>query len=192
MLQRAYSWMMDKAAHDHAKGWLAAISFAESSFFPLPPDLMLIPMVLANPKDWYRLAGLCTLASVIGGFLGYAIGFWTMVTLGQTLLGALGLAAKFEALRPFIDQYGVWLIVIKGMTPIPYKLITISAGAFHFDLLQFALASVAARGLRFFLVAALLWRCGDAMRQFIEKRLTLVTSAIAILLVGGFAALKLL
>lgn len=192
MLTRAYNWMMDKATHDHAKGWLAVISFAESSFFPLPPDLMLIPMVLARPGEWWRLAGLCTLASVIGGFVGYAIGFWAMDTIGQVLLGMLGLMGKFEALKPFVAQYGVWLILVKGMTPIPYKLITISAGAFHFDLLLFALASVAARGMRFFLLAALLWRFGESMRQFIEKRLMLVTSAIAVLVVGGFVALKFL
>ena len=192
MLQRAYTWMMDKATHDHAKGWLAVMSFAESSFFPLPPDVMLIPMVLANPKDWFKVAGLCTLASVLGGFLGYAIGFWAMDSIGQGLLAALGLVGKFEALKPFIAQYGVWLILIKGMTPIPYKLITISAGAFHFDLLLFTVASVLARGMRFFLLAALLWRFGESMRSFIEKRLMLVTSGIAVLLVGGFAALKLL
>ncbi len=192
MLQRAYNWMMDKATHDHAKAWLAVVSFAESSFFPLPPDLMLIPMVLAQPKNWYKLAGLCTLASVVGGFFGYAIGYFAMDTIGQWLLGALGLLDKFEALKPWIAQYGVWLILIKGMTPIPYKLITITAGAFHFDLLQFTLASIVARGVRFFLSAALLWRFGEPIRLFIEKRLALVTSAIAILLVGGFAAVKLL
>ena len=192
MLQRAYSWMMDKAGQTQAKRWLAVMSFAESSFFPLPPDIMLIPMVLANPKEWFKLAGLCTLASVLGGFLGYAIGFWAMDTIGQSLLAALGLAGKFAALKPVIDQYGVWLIVIKGMTPIPYKLITISAGAFHFNLLLFAMASVAARGMRFFLLALLLWRFGEPMRRFVEQRLMLVTSGIAILLVGGFVALKLL
>ncbi len=153
---------------------------------------MLIPMVLATPAAWYRLAALCTLASVAGGFLGYAIGYLAMDTIGQWLFGSLGLLDKFEALKPWIAQYGVWLILIKGMTPIPYKLITISAGAFHFDLLSFALASVAARGVRFFLSAFLLWRFGAPVRQFIEKRLVLVTSGIAILLVGGFAALKLL
>lgn len=192
MLQRTYNWMMDKATHSHAKGWLAAMSFAESSFFPLPPDIMLIPMVLATPAAWFRLAGLCTLASVAGGFLGYAIGYLAMDSIGQWVLGALGLLDKFEALKPWIAQYGVWLILIKGMTPIPYKLITISAGAFHFDLLSFALASVAARGVRFYLSAFLLWRFGAPMRQFIEKRLALVTTGVALLLVGGFAALKLL
>ena len=184
--------MMDKAGHDHAKGWLAAISFAESSFFPLPPDVMLIPMILANPSAWARLAGLCTASSVLGGFLGYAIGYLAMDSIGHWLFGMLGLLEKFEALRPWVDQYGVWLILIKGMTPIPYKLITISAGAFHFDLVSFAAASVVARGMRFYMVALLLWRFGEPMRQFIERRLTLVTTGAALLLVGGFAALKLL
>jgi len=184
--------MMDKATHDHAKPWLAAISFAESSFFPIPPDIMLIPMVLACPRDWFKLAGLCTLASVVGGFFGYAIGYLAMDSIGQWLLGMLGLMDKFESLKPWVAEYGVWLILIKGMTPIPYKLITITAGAFHFDLLSFALASVVARGMRFFLSAILLWRFGEHVRTFIEKRLTLVTTAIAVLLVGGFLAVKLL
>lgn len=169
-----------------------AISFAESSFFPLPPDIMLIPMVLANPAAWYRLAGLCTLSSVVGGFLGYAIGYLAMDSVGQWMLSTMGLTDKFESLKPWIEEYGVWLILIKGMTPIPYKLITISAGAFHFNLLTFALASVVARGMRFYLSALLLWRFGEPMRLFIEKRLALVTTGVAVLLIGGFMALKLL
>lgn len=192
MLRRTYDWMMDKAAHNHAKAWMAALSFAESSFFPIPPDVMLIPMILAKPQAWFRLATLCTAASVIGGFLGYAIGAFAMDTIGQWLLGHLGLAQKFEAMKPWVDQYGVWLILIKGMTPIPYKLITITAGAFHFDLATFALASVVARGMRFYLAALLLWRFGEPIRVFIETRLALVTTTLAVLLVGGVMALKFL
>jgi membrane protein YqaA with SNARE-associated domain len=149
-------------------------------------------MVLAKPSDWYKLAGLCTISSVIGGFLGYAIGYFAMDTVGQWLLGLMGLNEKFESLKPWIAEYGVWLIVLKGMTPIPYKLITITAGAFKFDLLLFTVASIVARGMRFYLSAILLWRFGEPVRQFIEKRLALVTSAVAFLLVGGFLALKLL
>lgn len=192
MLKKTYTWMMDKAAHDHAPAWLAALSFAESSFFPVPPDIMLIPMILAKPQAWFRLATLCTLASVVGGFLGYAIGAFAMDTIGHWLLTTLGLVQKFESLKPWIDQYGVWLILIKGMTPIPYKLITITAGAFHFNLMTFAFASVIARGMRFYVLALLLWRFGPPIRTFIETRLVLVTTGIAVLLVGGFMALKLL
>ncbi|MCR6629790.1 MAG: DedA family protein [Magnetospirillum sp.] len=192
MLQQTYDWMMEKAAHRHALWWLAAISFIESSVFPIPPDIMLIPMVLAAPTRWFRLALVCTLSSVAGGFLGYAIGYYFMDTVGQVILAAFHLTDKFAAFKPLVDQYGVWVIIVKGATPIPYKLITIAAGAFHFDLPHFTFASVIARGMRFFLVAALLWQFGTPIRDFVEKRLKLVTTALVLLLVGGFAVLKFL
>lgn len=192
MLQKTYEWMMDKAAHRHAVWWLAAISFIESSVFPIPPDIMLIPLVLAAPSRWWRLALICTAASVAGGFLGYAIGYYFMDSIGMAILAAFHLTEKFQAFKPLVDEYGVWVIIVKGATPIPYKLITIAAGAFHFDLAHFTFASVIARGMRFFLVAALLWRFGTPIRDFVEKRLKLVTTAAVVLLVGGFAVLKLL
>lgn len=192
MLQKTYDWMMAKAAHRHALWWLAAISFIESSVFPIPPDLMLIPMVLAAPTRWFRLAVVCTLSSVIGGYLGYAIGYYFMDSIGAAVLAAFHLTEKFAAFKPLVDQYGVWVIIVKGATPIPYKLITIAAGAFHFDLAHFTFASVIARGMRFFLVAALLWKFGPPIRVFVETRLKLVTTALVLLLVGGVAALKLL
>ena len=168
------------------------MSFIESSFFPIPPDVMLIPMVLAAPTRWVRIALIATVASVIGGYFGYAIGAFAMDTVGQAILGAFHLTDKFEAMRPMVDQYGAWVILVKGMTPIPYKLITITAGAFHFDLVKFTVASIAARGMRFFMVAALLWKFGTPIRDFVERRLKLVTTAFLLLLVGGFAAIKLL
>lgn len=192
MLQKTYDWMMDKAAHRHAVWWLAAISFIESSVFPIPPDIMLIPLVLAAPSRWWRLALICTASSVAGGFLGYAIGYYFMDSVGMPILTAFHLTGKFQAFKPLVDEYGVWVIIVKGATPIPYKLITIAAGAFHFDLAHFTFASVIARGMRFFLVAALLWRFGTPIRDFVEKRLKLVTTAAVVLLVGGFAVLKLL
>lgn len=192
MLQKTYDWMMDKAAHRHAIWWLAAISFIESSFFPIPPDLMLIPLVLAAPSRWWRVALVCTIASVAGGFLGYAIGYFAMDAVGMPILALFHLTEKFEAMRPMVDQYGAWVIIVKGATPIPYKLITITAGAFHFDLAQFAGASLIARAMRFFLVAALLWRFGPPIRDFVERRLTLVTSVTVALIVAGFLAIKLL
>jgi membrane protein YqaA with SNARE-associated domain len=192
MLKGLYDWMMDKAAHRHAIWWLAAISFIESSFFPIPPDVMLIPMVIAAPTRWWRIALVCTISSVIGGFLGYAIGATAMDSIGMAILGAFHLQDKFLALKPIIDEWGVWFIIVKGATPIPYKLVTITAGAFHFDLTKFALASVVARGMRFFLVAALLWRFGPPIRDFVERRLKLVTTLFVVALVGGFLALKLL
>jgi membrane protein YqaA with SNARE-associated domain len=191
MLQKTYDWMMEKAAHRHAIWWLALISFVESSFFPIPPDLMLIPLVLAAPSRWWRIALICTASSVAGGYLGYAIGYFFMDTIGAAILGAFHLTEKFEAFRPLVDQYGAWVIIVKGATPIPYKLITIAAGAFKFDLAQFTIASIIARAMRFFIVAALLWKFGPPIRDFVEKRLTLVMTVAVVLIVGGFLAVKL-
>lgn len=192
MLRGLYDWAMDKAAHRHATGWLAVISFIESSFFPIPPDIILIPLVLAAPTRWFRIAMICTLASVIGGYLGYAIGYFFMDTAGMAILDAFHLTARFHAFKPLVDQYGVWVIIVKGATPIPYKLITIAAGAFKFDLFQFTFASFIARAMRFFLIAALLWKFGPTIRDFVEKRLMMVTTAAVLLIIGGFAAVKLL
>lgn len=192
MLQKTYDWMMEKAAHRHAIWWLALISFVESSFFPIPPDLMLIPLVLAAPTKWFRVALVCTLSSVAGGYLGYAIGYFFMDTVGVAILDVFHLNEKFQAFKPLVDQYGAWVIIVKGATPIPYKLITISAGAFHFDLAQFTIASFVARAMRFFLVAALLWKFGPPIRDFVEKRLTLVMTVGVVLLVGGFLVVKLI
>ena len=189
MLRKAYTWLMDRATHDHAKPWLAVVSFAESSFFPLPPDVMLIPMVLAQPKAWFRLATICTLASVVGGYLGYAIGAFAMDSIGQAILGAFHLTDKFEALRPCVERYGFWIILLKGMTPIPYKLITITAGAFKFNLAMFTLASVGARGMRFYAEALLLRIFGESIRDFIEHKLVLFTTLFAVLIVGGVMAI---
>lgn len=192
MIQRLYAWAMAKAGHRYAEIWLALISFIESSIFPIPPDVMLIPMVLASPGKWFRLALICTLASVAGGYLGYAIGYFFMDTLGMRILEIFHLTEKFHAFKPLVDEYGVWVIIVKGATPIPYKLITIAAGAFHFDLLHFTFASFVARSMRFFLVAVLLWKFGPTIREFVEKRLTLVMIAMVILILAGFAVLKFL
>ncbi|GAB3454734.1 YqaA family protein [Insolitispirillum peregrinum] len=192
MLRKTYDWMMEKAAHRHAIWWLAFISFIESSFFPIPPDVMLIPLILAAPTRWFRIAMICTLSSVIGGFLGYAIGYYLMDSVGMAILGMLHLESKFEALRPLVDEYGVWVIIVKGATPIPYKLITITAGAFHFDLLKFSFASVIARGMRFMLIAVLLWKFGPPIRVFVETRLKLVMTGLVVLGIAGVAVLKFL
>ncbi|MBF0624519.1 MAG: DedA family protein [Magnetococcales bacterium] len=192
MLRRLYDWAMAKAGHRHAEAWLAAVSFIESSVFPIPPDVMLIPMVLATPGKWFRLALICTLSSVVGGYLGYAIGYFFMDTLGWVILEIFHLTERFHAFKPLVDEYGVWVIIVKGATPIPYKLITISAGAFQFDLLQFTFASFIARAMRFFLVAVLLWQFGPAIREFVEGRLKLVMTAAVLLFLAGFAVLKLL
>jgi len=181
---------MDLAGHRHALWYLAGISFAESSFFPIPPDVMLIPMVLARPRRAFMVATVCTLASVLGGFLGYAIGYWVLEAIGRPILEFYGLTGRLEAFQATFRDYGFWIIVAKGMLPIPYKLITIASGAAHFPLLSFAVASAISRGIRFFLVAALLWKFGAPIRAFIEQRLMQVTTAFLILLVGGFIAIR--
>lgn len=189
MLRKIYDWMMDKASHRHAVWWLAAFAFMESSFFPIPPDIMLIPMVLAAPSRWWRLALVCTVSSVIGGYLGYAIGYYAMDVVG----GYFHLAERVQAMKPWVDQYGVWMIIAKGaLFFIPFKIVTITAGAFHFDLVKFTIASVVARGgMRFIIIAALLWKFGPPIRDFVERRLKLVSAGAVVLLVAGFAVLKL-
>ncbi|OHC73709.1 MAG: cytochrome B [Rhodospirillales bacterium RIFCSPLOWO2_12_FULL_58_28] len=192
MLRRLYDWVMDKAAHRHATAWLAVISFIESSFFPIPPDIILIPLVLAAPSRWFRIAMICTLASVAGGYLGYSIGYFFMDTVGMAILEAFHLTKRFYDFKPMVDQYGVWVIIVKGATPIPYKLITIAAGAFKFDLFKFTIAGFIARAMRFFLIAALLWKFGPSIRDFIEKRLMMAMTVTALLIIGVFVAVKLL
>ncbi len=190
MLQRLYARTLAIAAGPNALAALLAVAFAESSFFPIPPDILLIPMILARPRQAFRLAALCTLASVVGGLLGYAIGYFLFDAIGRPLLEFYHAMGRYEALKAGFAEWGVWIIIIKGMTPIPYKLVTIASGVVHFPLAWFIGASIVSRSLRFFLLAALLWWFGDAARTFIERRLMLVTTLFAVALVGGFAALR--
>jgi len=166
------------------------VSFAESSFFPIPPDVMLIPMVLARPDRAWWIATVCTLSSVLGGVLGYAIGYFLFATVGQVIIDFYHLQAGFESYREMFAEYGLWIILIKGLTPIPYKLITIASGVFKFDFLVFMLASIATRGMRFFGVTALLWKYGAPIREFIDKRLTVLGYGFLGLLVGGFVVVR--
>ncbi len=188
MLHRLYARIFDLASGPHALLALLVVAFAESSFFPLPPDLLLIPMMLARPAQAWRLAAFATLASVVGGLLGYAIGYFLFDAIGRPILEYYHAMGSYEALRAGFAKWGVWIIILKGMTPIPYKLITIASGVAQFNLWAFIGASIVSRSLRFFLVAALLWWFGDAAREFIERRLMLVTSLFAVLLVGGIVA----
>lgn len=190
MLKRLYDRMIETASGPNAIWALIAVAFAESSFFPLPPDILLIPMMLARPREAWRVAAICTIASVVGGMLGYAIGYWGFDLIGRPILELYHAMDKYDALRAGFDRWGVWIIIIKGMTPIPYKLVTIASGVAHFDLLAFIGASIISRSLRFFLLAALLWWFGPAVRDFIEKRLMLVTTAFAVCLVGGFLVIR--
>lgn len=190
MFRRIYDWMMRLAGHRRALPALAAISFAESSFFPIPPDVMLIPMVIAQRSRAFLIAGVCTIASVVGGLFGYAIGYFLFETIGAWVISVYNLEGAMQTFRNEFAEYGTWIILIKGLTPIPYKLVTIASGAAHFDLFTFVWASIVTRGLRFFLVAALLWKFGEPIRAFIEKRLELVTWAFLALLIGGFVLVK--
>lgn len=190
MLKRLYAWLMRLAASEQALPALAAVAFIESSVFPIPPDVLLIPMILAAPRRAWLFAAVATAASVAGGFLGYAIGYFTFSTIGQSILTFYHVMPQYEALKASFAQWGAWIIILKGMTPIPYKLITIASGAFQFNLAAFAVASLISRSLRFFLVAALLRWFGEPIRLFIERRLTLVTSAFVIILIGGFVLLR--
>ena len=190
MLRRLYDWVMRAAQSPRAMRWLAVVSFAESSFFPIPPDAMIVPMVLARPDHAWRIAGVCTLASVIGGFFGYAIGYYLFAAIGQPIVDFYGYQAAFDKFQYQFNEWGLWIILIKGMTPIPYKIVTIASGVAHFNLLVFGVASLVTRGVRFFLVAALLRLFGEPIREFIEKYLTWVTTGFLALIIGGFAALK--
>jgi len=192
MLRSFYNRVLALAAGPNAPWWLAAVSFAESSFFPVPPDALLIPMVLARPERAWRLAAICTVASVAGALLGYTIGYALFAQLAEPLIRFYGYGARFDAFRAMYAEYGLWVILIKGLTPIPFKIVTIASGAAGYSLAAFIPACIVTRGARFFLVAALLRRFGAPVRDFIEKRLTLVTSAAAAAVVGGFLMLRFL
>lgn len=190
MLRRLYDWVIGLAGDARAEWWLAAVAFVEASVFPIPPDLMLIPMVLAARQRAWRYAAICTLASVAGGWLGYAIGDLLYQAVGARIVAFYHLQAGFASFQAGFREWGAWIILAKGATPIPFKIVTIAAGVAGLPLLPFTLAALVSRAVRFFLVAALLWRFGPVVRDFVERRLALVTTAFLVLLVGGFVALR--
>ncbi len=186
MLRRIYDWCIDAAHKPHALWIMAAVAFAESSFFPVPPDVMLIPMSLARPKAAWLYAAICTAASVLGGLLGYAIGALLYDSLGQWLIEFYHLTDKVEAFRAGYSHWGALIIIGKGLTPIPYQLVTITSGFAGFNLWLFVLCSIIARGGRFFIAAILLNRYGEWIRVRIEKHLTFWVLLGAAVLVLGF------
>lgn len=192
MLRQAYQKLLELAGGPRAEPALAVVSFAEASFFPLPPDIMLGPMATARPERWARYALVCTVASVVGGMFGYAIGYFLFETVGSFIISLFGYGGKEEALRAFYDQWGVWFIFLKGLTPIPYKLVTIISGAMQFSIPVFIAASIATRGLRFFAVAWVFQKFGPSLAPVIEKRIGMVTAGVAVVLVGGVAAATML
>lgn len=190
MLRRLYDWTIDLASRPHALRALGAVSFAESSFFPIPPDAMIIPMVVARPDRAWVIAWVTTVTSVLGGVAGYAIGYFLFETIGQAIIDFYGYQEQFAAFRQSYNEYGVWIVIIGGLTPVPYKLVTIASGAVSFDFFVFFLASLLTRGPRFFLVAGLLKYFGPPIRGFIERRLGLVTTVFVIGLIGGFIVVR--
>lgn len=189
LLRRLYRWTLDQAERPGAPWALGVVSFAESSFFPIPPDAMLIPMCLAKPSRAFWYATICTVTSVLGGLVGYAIGHLLYDTVGIKLIELYGYGAQADNFRAAYAEWGHWVILLKGLTPIPYKIVTITSGFAAYDLFWFTVLSIITRGARFYAVALLLYVWGDWAREFIERRLELLTTLFAILLVGGFAAI---
>lgn len=192
MLRRLYEWTMAKAAHPKAEWWLALFAFMEASFFPIPPHPLLGLMCLAEPKKAVRFAAIATVASVTGGMLGYAIGHFLYDTVGAQLLSALHLSESFPKAACYLREYGVEIIMLKGATPIPFKLLTITAGFISMPLVPFILASVVSRSISFMIVGVLFRLFGAPIKRFIDKYLALVTAGFVVLVIGGFIAATML
>ncbi len=190
MLRRLYDWTMSLATHRQAPRALAGVSFAESSFFPIPPDILLIPMVIAERHRAWFFATICTVASVLGGLLGWVIGAFLFETVAQPILQVYGYADKFSEFAARYNEWGAWIVFFAGLTPFPYKVITIASGATGLSLPIFIVASILSRGLRFFVVAGLLYWAGPPIRNFIERRLGLVFTVFVVLLLGGFVVAR--
>ena len=190
MLRRLYDWTISLAESPYALWALALVAFVESSVFPIPPDVIMIPMIIATPRRAFLIAGVALVASVLGGMLGYFIGWGAFETIGRPVLEFYGKDAYFDEFTTRYNEWGAWAVLIAGVTPFPYKVITILSGVTGLNFWVFMIASVIARGIRFFLVAALLWKYGAPIRTFIEYRLGLMFTLFMILLIGGFAAVK--
>jgi membrane protein YqaA with SNARE-associated domain len=186
-IRKIYDWTLKQADKPSAEWVLCGVAFAESSVFPLPPDIMLLPMCIAQRAKALRFAALCTLASVLGGLLGYAIGALLFETLGKWVVETYHLQAAFDKFHDSFNEWGVWVILAKGLTPIPYKLVTIASGVAHFPLVPFILASILTRGLRFFIVALLVMKFGAPIQTFVEKYLNWVALGLLLVIVLGFA-----
>jgi membrane protein YqaA with SNARE-associated domain len=192
MLLKLYNTTLSLASHRHAVPILALIAFIESSVFPIPPDVLLIPIILSRPRDAFKIALICTLASVAGGAFGYAIGALLFEGFGQPVLAFYGMESQFDTFSDAYNNYGAWAVLFAGVTPFPYKVITILSGTTGLNFTVFMVASIIARALRFFIIAALLWKFGAPVKAFIERRLGLVFTVALVALIAGFAAVKLL
>lgn len=192
MLRRLYDWTLSLADSPHALRALFIVSFVESSVFPIPPDVLMIPMILARPTRAWSIAAVALLGSVLGGLAGYYIGWGLFESVGRPVLAFYGKEAYFEQFRATYNDWGAWAVLIAGVTPFPYKVVTILSGSTGLNLGVFLVASVIARGIRFFVLAGLLWRFGTPIRAFIERYLGLLFTLFVVLLIGGFYAVKFL
>ncbi|ALI54434.1 YqaA family protein [Celeribacter marinus] len=190
MITRLYQWTLRLAQSPNALWALAIVAFIESSVFPIPPDILMIPLIIARPREAFKIAGIATVASVLGGMLGYWIGFGAFETIGRPVLEFYGKDAYFDEFAVTYNEYGAWAVLIAGVTPFPYKVITILSGTTHLSLPVFVAASIFARSLRFFIVATLLWKFGELIRVFIERRLGLIFTLLIVIFIGGFYAVK--
>ena len=191
LVKATYDYMLNLASRRNAMYFLFAVAFIESSFFPIPPDVMLIPMVLAAPTKAWRIAGIATIASVLGGAFGYAIGVFFFDLIARPILTFYGYMHQFDVFKDYYHEWGAWIVFGAGITPFPYKVITIASGVVHLDFAVFMLGSVVARGMRFYLVAWLLKKYGEPMKDYIEKNLGMLSVLFLLLLLGGFACIKL-
>ncbi len=192
MLRRIYDWTMGLAGHRHALPALGLISFIESSVFPIPPDVMIVPMVLANRARAWLIAGVTTVSSVLGGLAGYAIGAFLFEQVGKPLLAFYGYGEQFARFQDQYNEWGAWIVAGAGITPFPFKVITIASGVTGLDLATFIIAALISRGARFYIEAALLWKFGPPIRDFVENNLALLTTVFFATLFGGFVAIKFL
>ncbi len=192
ILRKLYNWTLDKASHRKASWFLVLVSFAESSFFPIPPDILLIPMVLAKRLRAWFYALICTLSSVVGGLAGYAIGYFFYTNIGSSIVKLYGLSDSFNLFESYYNQYGIWIVLGAGFTPFPFKFITIASGVFNLNIILFIIVAIIARGLRFYLIASLLYIFGNVIKNLIDKYFNLLVSLFFILLIGSIMIIKLL
>lgn len=177
MLRRLYDWTMRMAEHGHALRWLFGVAFFEGFCFPVPPDVLILPMAMARRDRAFLIATVAVIGSVLGGLAGYAVGYFLFQEIGRPLLEFYGAMSDFAYFQELYDRWGVWVVLIAGLTPVPYQVATLGSGVFQFDLLAFVLSAAAARGLRFYLEALLIWRYGAPVRRFIEQNLGLTVTA---------------
>lgn len=190
MIEKLYNWTISLASHPFAIGFLAVVAFLESSIFPIPPDVLLIALVLASRDKAWIMASVCTVFSVIGGLFGYIIGFFLFTSIGDPILEFYGYQDHFSRFKSFYNDWGAWIVFAGGFTPIPYKVITIASGAVHLNLITFLVASIVSRGMRFFLVSALLWYFGPSVRKIIEKNLNFFAILFFAILLLGFIVIR--